>query len=521
MKDDTYKEKQIALLYEVTRTLGSSLDLKKNLEAILELLSRLMRMNRGTIVLLDPTTETLTIEVAHGLSLESKEKGRYRVGEGITGQVVATGKAEIVPLISHDPRFLDRTKSRGDISKKRISFLCVPIKTENETIGALSADKNFRNNVSFQEEVRLLEIVASMIAQVVRHHTLIRQDKARLLGENMSLRQELQKRYRIDNIIGHSGRMEEVYEMIHQVADSNANVLIQGESGTGKELAAHAIHFSSPRASKPFIKINCAAIPESLLESELFGHEKGAFTGATATKEGRFEWADGGTLFLDEIGDMPISIQAKLLRVLQTKEFERIGGRKTIRVDIRLVVATHRNLEAEIKKGGFREDLYWRINVFPICLPPLRERKDDIVLLADHFLEKYSREYSKEIKRLSTPAIDLLMSYHWPGNVRELENCMERAVLVCPANVIRAEHLPPSLQTAETSGTPVAGNLPQAVTNLEREMILEALKKNHGHQGKAAQLLGITERILGYKIKQHHIVPKIYSATGRNVRSKI
>jgi len=518
MTSETYKEKQIALLYEVIQALTSSLDLRESLEAILELLSRLMKMNRGTVTLLDPSTETLTIEVAHGMSSESKQKGRYRIGEGITGQVVASGRAEIVPLVHHDPRFLDRTKSRGDISKKRISFLCVPIKTENETIGALSVDKNFRNNTTFQDDVRLLEIVAMMIAQVVRHHDLIRQDKARLMGENLSLRQKLQKRYRINNIIGHSGRMEEVYEMINQVADSNANVLIRGESGTGKELVAHAIHFNSPRASRPFVKINCAAVPENLLESELFGHEKGAFTGAVSSKEGRFEWADKGTLFLDEIGDIPLSVQVKLLRVIQTKEFERVGGRKTVQVNVRLVAATHRNLEQEVKEGRFREDLYWRINVFPIYLPPLRERKDDIVLLADHFLEKYSREYNKEVKRLSTPAIDLLMSYHWPGNVRELENCMERAVLVCRSSVIRAEHLPPSLQTAETSGTSVAGNLPQAVDNLEREMIMEALKKTNGHQGKAAQLLGVTERILGYKIKKYHIIPKIYSATGRNIQ---
>jgi Nif-specific regulatory protein len=512
MTGETYKEKQIALLYEVTRALTSSLDLKESLESILELLRQLMKMNRGTITLLDPATETLTIEVAHGMSTESKQKGRYRIGEGITGKVVASGEAEIVPLVHQDPRFLDRTKSRGDISKKRISFLCVPIKIENETIGALSVDKNFRNNASFQDDVRLLEIVAMMISQVVRHHDLIRRDKARLVGENISLRQKLRKRYSFENIIGHSGRMLEVYDMIHQVADSNANVLIRGESGTGKELVANAIHFNSPRSSGPFIKINCAAVPENLLESELFGHEKGAFTGAVASKEGRFEWANGGTLFLDEIGDMPLSIQVKLLRVIQTKEFERVGGRKTIRVDVRLVAATHRNLEQDVKEGTFREDLYWRINVFPIYLPALRERKDDIIFLADHFLEKYGRDYEKEIKRLSTPAIDLLMSYHWPGNVRELENCIERAVLVCRSNVIRAEHLPPSLQTAETSGTSVSGDLPHAVDNLEREMIMEALKKTHGHQGKAAKALGITERMMGYKIRKHHIIPKVYSS---------
>jgi len=518
MKKETYNEKQIALLYEVTRSLTSSLNLKENLESILELLNKLMKMNRGTITLLDPTTETLTIEVAYGLSAESKEKGRYRIGEGITGQVVASGRAEIVPLIHRDPRFLDRTKSRGDISMKQISFFCVPIQRGTETIGALSVDKNYSNETLFMDDCRLLEIVAVMIAQIVRIHSFINQEKARLIGENKNLRQELKNRYRIDNIIGHSRRMEEVYEMIHQVADSNAHVLIRGESGTGKELVAHAIHYNSSRSPAPFIKINCAAVPENLLESELFGHEKGAFTGALATKEGRFEWADRGTLFMDEIGDMPLSIQAKLLRVIQTKEFERVGGKKTIHVDVRLVTATHRNLEEEVRKGNFREDLYWRINVFPICLPPLRDRKDDITLLADHFLEKYRQEYNKDINRLSTPAIDLLMSYHWPGNVRELENCMERAVLVCQNNVIRAEHLPPSLQSIEASGPVATGSLPHAMDRLEREMILEALKKNYGHQGRSAKLLGITERMLGYKIKKHHIIPKAYTSPGKSKR---
>ncbi len=513
------REKQMDLLYEVARSLTSSLDLKTTLESILGLLSRLMKLGRGTITLVDPATETLSIEMAHGLSEEAKRRGIYRIGEGITGKVVATGEPEVVPDVSRDPRFLDRTKARGDIRKMTLSFLCVPIKFGNEILGALSVDKRFQEKAEFHEDMRLLNIVASIVAQALRLHGMMKSDKERLLRENIRLRHELKDRYDYRNIVTRSGRMREVLEALEQVSKSNTTVLIRGESGTGKELVANAIHYSSPRASKPFVVVNCAALPGELLESELFGHEKGAFTGAIRRKEGRFEWADGGTLFLDEVGDFPLSTQVKLLRVIQTREFERVGGRETIRVNVRIIAATNKNLEKEVAEGRFREDLYYRVNVFPIFLPPLRERKEDIILLADHFLKKYGEENLKDIKRISTPAIDMLMSYHWPGNVRELENCIERAVLVCDEGVIRAQHLPPSLQTADASHTKYPGTLPDAVSNVEREMIMEALKTTKGHQGKAAKILGVTKRILGYKIKTHGISPKVYSAKAQKYTS--
>ncbi len=506
------EEKQMDLLFEVARSLTSSLELKTTLESILGLLSKLMKLDRGTVTLVDPETETLSIEMAHGLSEEARRRGIYRIGEGITGKVVATGEPEVVPDISKDPRFLDRTKSRGDISKIKLSFLCVPIKMGDEILGALSVDRPFRERAEFHEDLRLLNIVASIIAQALKLHDMMKSDKEKLLRENIHLRHELKDRYEYRNIVTRSSRMREVLEMIEQVSKSNATVLIRGESGTGKEIVANAIHYNSPRASKPFVIVNCAALPEELLESELFGHEKGAFTGATRKKEGRFEWADGGTLFLDEIADFPLSTQVKLLRVIQTREFERVGGRQTIRVNVRIIAATNKNLEKEVAEGRFRDDLYYRVNVFPIFLPPLRERKEDVTLLADHFLKKYSAANLKEIRRISTPAIDMLMSYHWPGNVRELENCIERAVLVCNEGVIRAQHLPPSLQTADASHTKYPGALPDAVADVEREMIMEALKTTKGHQGKAAKLLGLTERILGYKIQKYGISPKIYSA---------
>ncbi|MEE8440494.1 MAG: sigma-54 dependent transcriptional regulator, partial [Spirochaetia bacterium] len=307
------------------------------------------------------------------------------------------------------------------------------------------------------------------------------------------------------NIIGNSRAMQDVFDMIAQVSRSDATVLIRGESGTGKELVAHAIHYNSHRADKPFIKVNCAALPETVIESELFGHEKGAFTGAIRTRRGRFELADGGSIFLDEIGDLSPTTQIRLLRVLQEKEFERVGGNETHRVNVRVIAATNRSLEDLIEEKLFREDLYYRLNVFPIHIPPLRDRKSDTLLLADHFIEKYADHNHVAVRRISTPAIDLLMSYHWPGNVRELENCVERAVLLSVDEVIHSHHLPPSLQSAESSNTGFHGTLNESLENLERELILDALKSTRGNMAKAARLLGITERIMGLRVKKHGI----------------
>ena len=296
--------------------------------------------------------------------------------------------------------------------------------------------------------------------------------------------------------------------MIAQVSRSEATVLIRGESGTGKELVAQAIHYNSHRAAKPFVKVNCSALPESVIESELFGHEKGSFTGAINSRKGRFELADGGTIFLDEIGDLSPTIQVKLLRVLQEKEFERVGGNQTIRVNVRIITATNRNLEELMESSQFREDLYYRLNVFPIHIPPLRDRKSDILLLADHFIERYASKNHTTIRRISTPAIDLLTNYHWPGNVRELENCIERAVLLSVDEVIHSHHLPPSLQSAESTDTEPSGSLQESLDNLERELIMDALKSTKGNMAKAARLLDITERIMGLRIQKHGINPR-------------
>ena len=328
-----------------------------------------------------------------------------------------------------------------------------------------------------------------MFGQAIRLKEAAEVERQRLLAENTHLKAELKERYDFSQIIGTSGPMRQVYEQI----------------GTGKELIAHAIHYNSPRAKKPFIKVSCAALPDSLIEAELFGHEKGAFTGAAARKKGRFELADGGTLFLDEIGDINLSTQVKLLRVLQEKEFERLGGVTPVKTNVRLIAATNADLEKAIAAGTFREDLHYRLNVFTIFVPPLRERKTDILLLADSFLEKYSVEHGKSVKRISTPAIDMLMAYHWPGNVRELENSIERALLVCDGNVIHAHHLPPSLQTSEASGTVTRVALADAVGAYEKDLIQDALKTTRGNRVKAARLLDSTERIISYKVKKYEI----------------
>lgn len=384
--------------------------------------------------------------------------------------------------------------------------IAVPAAGGGNRLGILIAavSRSFQRSDDLPE---LLNLFGSMIAQAYRIEYAVRGERERLREENQHLKLELKEKYDFSHIIGTSNAMKLVYEQVTQVARSNATVLLRGESGTGKELIANAIHYNSLRSKKPFVKVNCAALPESLIESELFGHEKGAFTGADRLKRGRFELAEGGTLFLDEIGDLPQQTQIKLLRVLQEREFERVGGTQTLRANIRLIAATNKDLETAIRNGQFREDLYYRLNVFTIFLPPLRERKSDILLLAEHFLEKYEREHNKRVRRISTPAIDMLMSYHYPGNVRELENAIERAVLACDANVIHSHHLPPTLQTAEVSGTVTDLSLSAAVAAFERGLIQDALKSTRGNVAKAAKLLVSTERILGYKIRKYGIEP--------------
>ncbi|MCL7488196.1 MAG: sigma 54-interacting transcriptional regulator [Desulfobulbaceae bacterium] len=504
--------KNLTCLFEITKQLSSSHNLQKCLERIMEILARDMGMGSGTVTIVNPTTGELEIEVAHGITAEARRRGRYKVGEGITGKVVVTGEPILVPQIGDEPMFLNRTRTRGDEKKKKSSFLCVPIKAENLCIGALSIDREYTNNFGAESEkdLRFLTIVSGLIAQAVQRVRTVNEEKELLRQENSQLRRELASKNRIEDIIGNSSRMEEVFDMVHRVADSNATVLLRGESGTGKTLVAKALHANSTRRKGPFVVVNCSAIPESLMESELFGHEKGAFTGAVSRKKGRFEQADNGTLFLDEISEISPAVQVKLLNVIQERNFQRLGGSETIQVDIRLVAATNRDLEKAVQEKAFREDLYYRLNVFPVYLPPLRERRTDILLLAEHFLHKFNKDNHKNIERISTSAIDLLMQYHWPGNVRELQNCMERAVLICDDNTIKAIHLPPTLQSSETVRTDRPMSLAAAVENFERELIIDALKKNKGNQTRVAEYLDTSLRIINYKVHNYKIDPKQY-----------
>jgi len=491
---------ELSLLFEISQVLDRSLDLRESVHPVLKAMADHMGMLRGSLTLLNRDSGEISIEAAYGLSPSQKERGRYRLGEGVTGKVVQTGQPAVVPRISQEPLFLDRTGARKGLKKGDISFICVPIKLGNEVIGALSIDRLFAEDVSLTEDVRLLTIVASMIAQAVRLRQAAQEERQRLLEENQRLQEELQDRFRPSNIVGNSKPMQAVYDLIAQVSKSDATALIRGESGVGKELVAAAIHYNSRRSALPFIKVNLAALPETIIESELFGHEKGAFTGALAQRKGRFELAHTGTIFLDEIGDLSPTTQVKLLRVIQEREFERVGGNQTIRVDVRIIAATNRDLEALSVDGRFRQDLYYRLNVFPIHVPALRERKADILLLADHFIDKYAKATHKPVRRIATPAIDLLMSYHWPGNVRELENCIERAVLLADGEVIHAHHLPPSLQSAESSGTMHHGSLQETLDALERDLVIDALKTSRGNKAKAARALGTTERLIGLRI---------------------
>jgi Nif-specific regulatory protein len=496
--------RKLATLLEISQALLAAREFKTGLTRVLEILDNHHNAVRSTVVLLNEQTGDMAVKASAG-SADGIKGIRYRLGEGITGEVVQTGKPMVVPQVSLEPRFPGRTGARAGFAGNELTHISVPIAIDGQTLGALGTDLPYNAHRDYERTAKFLGVVGSMIAQAMKVHQLIEADHRVLVDENAHLRLELQERYGFSNIVGTSRAMQEVYEQIAQVAPASTTVLLRGESGTGKELFAHAIHYNSSRAKRPFIKVSCAALPQDLIESELFGYEKGAFTGAHAAKKGRFELAEGGTLFLDEIGEVNLATQVKLLRVLQEREYERLGGTRTIPANVRLVTATNKDLEKAIAAGGFREDLYYRLNVFAIFVPPLRERKPDVLQLANHFLEKFSRQHGKNVKRIATPAIDMLMSYHWPGNVRELENVIERSVVVCNARVLHAHHLPPTLQTAEASGTTLTLSLEQAGEAFEKDMLLDALKSARGNRAKAARLLSTTGRVMNYKVRKYQI----------------
>jgi Nif-specific regulatory protein len=457
------------------------------------------------VLLVERDSKDVHVEAAGGIKLPG-QRGRNRgEGSGVTERVLDSAKAVVVPRVSQEPNLAPPATERSRADQRELSFVAVPVILGRRPTGTLEVVLPFKSDRDYQRSLEFYRVVASMIAQAIKVSRMVEADRHKLAEENEHLRDELRERYAFRNIIGNSAPIQQVYEQVAQVARTNTTVLIRGESGTGKEMIAHAIHYNSPRAKKPFIKVSAAALPESLIESELFGYERGAFTGAQATKKGRFELAEGGTLFLDEIGDLNPSTQVKLLRVLQEREIERLGGTTSIKINVRLIAATHQPLETLMEEGRFRADLYYRLAVFTIFAPPLRERKPDIMLLADHFVEKYAREHGKRIRRVSTPAIDMLTSYHWPGNVRELENTIERSVLVCDGGVIHGHHLPPTLQTAEASDTVQRQSLTDSVAAFERDLLQDALKTTRGNRAHAARLLDTTERIFNYKVRRYAI----------------
>lgn len=500
------KQVEITALYEISKLLGASLNLRSNLRGVMKVLSEYLEMKRGTVAL--RSNSEVSVIAAHGMSEEEIRKGRYSLGEGIIGRVAKLGSPIVIPNIGEEPLFLNKTGARKMIKKENIAFLCVPIKFKDEILGVLSVDRLFGSKgISFEEDLRLLKIIASLIGQSVKLHREVEREREAFLEEKEKLTRQLKGKYKVENIIGLSDRMQEVFEAIHHVAPSKANVLLRGESGTGKELVAKAIHFMSQRAKGPFIKFNCASIPEGLLESELFGHEKGAFTGAMTARKGRFELAEGGSIFLDEIGDLPVTLQPKILRVLQEREFERVGGEKTVKVDVRLIAATSRNLEELVSGGRFREDLYYRLNVVPLFLPPLRERKEDIPLLVDYFMKKYNQENQKSIT-IAPEVLDLFAKYDWPGNVRELENTIERIVVMARGKVVAPSDLPLNIRDYSMRthyGGTLKEALPSAVEDIEKSSILNALEKTGWIQAKAARVLGITSRQIGYKMKKYNL----------------
>ncbi|MDR0402528.1 MAG: sigma 54-interacting transcriptional regulator [Treponema sp.] len=501
---------ELELLFDIARTFDKHVELKAALGPLLSLLELRAGLTWGMVTLLDRSSGLLKIEEAYGLTPEEKARGRYRLGEGLIGRVFESGIPVTVPDLSKEGHFLNRAKNRSRADMAGLTFYCVPIRSSGAVIGTLCAERRIPGGdpeIQRSQDRAFLEKVSGIIADSAKL-------RERILEEQFRYREQrpLQSGERSGNqggriasgsgIIGTSRVMRGVYEMIMQVAPSDATVLISGESGTGKELVAAELHRLSRRSASALIKINCAALPESIIESELFGHEKGAFTGALSQRKGRFELAQGGTIFLDEIAELSPQVQVKLLRALQEREIERVGGSRVIKVDVRLIAASNRNLDEEVKAARFREDLFYRLNVFPLHVPPLRERKSDIMLLADHFAEKYAEKNNKLIKRISSPAIDLLTSYSWPGNVRELENCIERAVILSTDRVIHSYNLPPSLQSPGSTNTEPTTTLEAALSRLEKELIAEALKINGGNMAAAARQLGITERQMGLRV--HH-----------------
>jgi len=498
-------DQELASLAAVSQILSSTLELREAFGKMMQVISEKTNMRRGTLVLLDESTGLLRTEAAVGLTADHIEKNRFALGEGITGNVVATGRPRVIADVRHDPDFLNRTNRLDqEPADVQVSFLCVPVRIDGRTVGALAVDKPFVSDEQLRADHEFLDIIAAFLAQAIQINRMVMRQKEELLEENAQLRAQVRDRYRFENIIGDSNAMHDVFAVVGQVANSRATVLLLGETGTGKEMIAKAIHYNSPRKDKPFIRVNCGAMTTTLLESELFGHVKGSFTGAIRDKAGRFEAADGGTIFLDEIGTMEPQLQVKLLRVLQEREFERVGDTATMKVDVRVIAATNVDLQEEVAKSNFREDLFYRLNVVSIYLPPLRNRREDVPALIDYFLDKYNDVNGRRLKRISRDLLNVLLRYPWPGNVRELENAIERAVVLTRAGnqMIDEDALPREVRDAAHGATPGASAsgltfpIGTPLAEIEMRVIHETLRHTRGDKRLTAKLLGIATRTI-------------------------
>jgi Nif-specific regulatory protein len=563
-RQDHRSHLELITIYEVSRILCASLDIDRTFRAAINVLAAQVGLPRVMVVLMDPKQDMLQVHSSAGLSRDEAQRGRWRSGEGVIGRVFASGTPAVVPNVATDGEFMGRTGAFGAQDGRILAFLAVPVKTDKRVIGVLAAQRELLDDARLSNDQRIMTMVASLLAQAAQLHDAVSDERERLQHETTRLQKALQRqprgRFALDNVIGESKAMQQVFTEVHQAAPARATVLLRGESGTGKEAIARAIHYLSPRKDAPFIKVNCAALTESLLESELFGHEKGAFTGAIGERKGRFELAHGGTLFLDEIGDVSAGFQAKMLRVLQEREFERVGGTKSVKVDVRLICATNRDLEKMVQRGEYRADLYYRINVVSIFLPPLRERRADIAPLVAHFITRYNKENGRRIK-VSAEAMTVLSTCYWPGNVRELENCIERTATMLQGDTITdfgfpckqnrcltktlhhmdkadavavalpmptrsipihpegsadgaataAPRLPAPGETTRIGPThslparPAAGAQPTEPPEGERERLIWAMEQCAWVQAKAARLLRVTPRQLGYALVKNHI----------------
>jgi Nif-specific regulatory protein len=491
-------ERHLNTIYEVSQVLSRSLNFQETLREVLEVLHGTAGMQHGMVTLRDVESGGLLLSAVHTGEEVVSENVRYRAGEGIVGTILQEGETLVVERIAEEPRFLGRL----GLHDPELPFIGVPIRMDaGSPMGVLAAQPE--DNQFLPERAHFLEMISNLIAQSVRLATEVEKERKTLTDERDRLRRAVRSSYGFENLVGHTAPMRRVFDTVEQVARWNTTVLIRGESGTGKELVAHAIHYNSPRAGAAFVKLNCAALPDNLLESELFGHEKGAFTGAMTQRKGRFEQADGGTLFLDEIGEISPAFQAKLLRVLQEGEFERVGGTRTLKVDVRIIAATNRDLESAVENGGFRGDLYYRLNVLPIQMPPLRDRMEDLPELASFLVAKIGQRQGRALE-LTDSAVRVLMRHRWPGNVRELENCLERAAVMSEHGVIdRDAIVATGVEERLDAGAPAA--VERVELNDpgldERERVIAALEQAGWVQAKAARLLQMTPRQIAYRIQ--------------------